>query len=46
MRRTLRKIGISLGYEVWGLDVNGEWLTIDQTWRILDSNTIKTYLVM
>ncbi len=46
VRRTLREIGTSLGYLVRDQDLNGEWLSIDQTWRIHESNMIKTYLSM
>jgi hypothetical protein len=46
VRRILREIGVSLGYQVRDRDLVGEWLTIDQTWRIHDSSMIKTYLAM
>lgn len=46
MRRILREIGTSLGYRVRDLDLIGEWLTIDQTWRVHESTIVKTYLAM
>lgn len=42
----LREIGTSLGYQVRDRDLLGEWLTIDQTWRIHESSMIKTYFAM
>ena len=46
VKTVMREIGSSLGYQIRQEGYGGEFMEIDQTWRIHEPNLIKTFLAL